>query len=356
VAGSLASGIAYAATTTQATPITVTMTDSSGAVLGQATVNVSLPVVTVTETTSLAPTPTPTLTPMAAPTATPTPTVSLTPTLTPTPLLSGTTSGAVVLNGVHDVTYTNVTFDGAGTGGADSSGVIYIGGGSYNISFIDCTINSNRDGVGDGVKIVGGDVHDITFDGCHFLTQPRMGFEAIGRSGSGYQRVNVINSTFEVQGSEAVSYDDDTGLAGNSTFSGNLVKGGGATTLYPWGQGFELNDVANMTVTANTFYRSRGAIWNLQMARSTPSGWAFQNNVVDATEGTISASADANPVCAQGIYGGVFSGNVITNQSAWAVACLSNDHDMDWRTTTWSDARGLSFSTPYQTSCSDNVF
>jgi len=81
--------------------------------------------------------------------------------------------GHLVLNNVHDVTYNNVTFDGAGGGNPDVSGVIEISGNSYNINFVNCTIDPNRDGQGNGVKIVdGGRVHDVTFQNCHFLTQP----------------------------------------------------------------------------------------------------------------------------------------------------------------------------------------
>ena len=298
------------------------------------------------------PTPTPTTKPTSTPTPTPTPTVTPTSTPSPTPTAAATTMGHLVLNGVHDVTYNNVTFDGAGGGDPDVSGVIEISGNSYNITFVNCTIDPNRDRVGNGIKIVGGSVHDITFQNVHVLTQPRMGFEAIGRSGSGYQRVNVIDSTFEVQGSEAVSYDDDTGLAGDCTFSGNLVKGGGATTQFSWGQGFELNNVADMTVSNNTFYRSRGDVWNLEMMRTTPSGWVFTDNVLDASQGAVAASSTANPICAQNVYGGTFSGNKITNGNAWSIAYLNNDHNMNWATTTWGGPN----STPSQLACSGLQF
>jgi hypothetical protein len=158
---------------------------------------------------------------------------------------AATSIDSLVLNDVHDVTYQGVTFDGAGSGGPDSSAVISIGSDCRHLTFIDCTIDPNRDGVGDGVKIDGGSVSDLTFDHCHFLTQPRMGFECIGRSGTGYQRIRLVNCTFEVQGSEAISFDDDTGRAGDCTVSGNLVKGGGASTQFPWQQGFEINRVHN---------------------------------------------------------------------------------------------------------------
>jgi hypothetical protein len=271
----------------------------------------------------------------------------------PTPV-PGNTSGALVLNGVHDKEWDGVTFDGAGQGGSDSSGVIMVGSGCYNLVFKNCVIMPNRDGVGDGVKVLGGDVHDITFDTCHFMTQPRMGFEANGRSGSGYQRVNLINCTFEVQGSEAVSYDDDTGGAGDCVISGNLIKGGGSTTQFSWGQGFELNNVGSggqMTVTNNTIWACRGDCFNFN---GTPgnSNWVVTGNVIDTTKGSISMPSDSNPVYANNVTGGVFHDNIIINSKSWTVAYLSGCHNMDWTGTQWEGPNN----TPNEVGCSGNIF
>jgi hypothetical protein len=280
---------------------------------------------------------------------------------TPRSSQSGTTAttiGPLVLSDAHDVTFSNVTFDGAGSGGADSSGVVYIGSNCYNLTFENCTIEPNRDGVGDGVKIVGGSDHDISFIGCHFLTQPRMGFECIGRTDSGYQRINVENCTFEVQGSEAISYDDDTGRAGGCTISDNLVKGGGATTLYPWTQGFEINRVTNMTVIGNTFFACRGDIWNFT-GPVGDCGWVIENNVVDMSRRAAGVTPTGNAACvtAVNVYGGSFAGNRITSAAPGeGTAWLSGCHGMDWRTTTWRDARGAPYATPRQVDCSGNLF
>ena len=278
---------------------------------------------------------------------------------TPSPKLPTTKiAGSLILNNVHDRTYDNVTFDGAGVGGPDSSSVIFIGENCYNLRFVHCTIDTNRDHVGDGVKIVGGSDHDISFIGCHFMTQPRMGFECIGRSGAGYHRVNIADCTFEVQGSEAISYDDSTGRAGDCTISGTLVKGGGAGRLYPWTQGFEINRVRDMTLTGNTFYACRGDIWNL----NGPAGdcnWVFKNNVVNMSQQAdgVSPVEDADCVTAAHVHGGIFTGNRVTSaapggQCAW----LSDCHDMDWRGTSWHDARGGSYTAPQQVDCSGNRF
>jgi len=302
---------------------------------------------------TVAATPTPTtsaVTPASTPSATPAPAPAAAATTTTS--VTGQTMGALNLSGVSNRVYENVTFDGAGSGGPDSSGVVVVSGGSHDITFRNCVINPNRDGVGNGIKIIGGSVSNITFENCLIKTQPRMGFECIGRSGSGYRNVDLVNCTFEPQGSEAVSYDDDTNQAGYCTVSGCLIKGGGATSQYSWGQGLELNNVANMTVTGNTLWSCRSDGWNLQMGRSSACGWTFTDNVIDFTQGSVASKSDASPVCAQHVYGGTFARNRIVNKVGWTSAYLNDCHNMDWRTTSWSGANA----SPYQTGCSGNQF
>jgi len=272
--------------------------------------------------------------------------------------------GYTVLRDVHDKTFENVTFDGAGSGNPDSSGVLELWGACYNLRFRNCTVNENKDGVGNGVKIVdsGAGMHDIVFENPHIMTQPRMGFECIGRAGNrgnGYQRVDLMGGTFEPCGSEPVSYDDDSGTAGHCLIQEITVKGGGLTTLYPWGQGFELNGVHDVTVIGNTFYACRNGILNLQMHDMRDCGWVFEDNLIDQSQayGGITFNDQANAVVALNVYGGKFARNTIIGAApSWRVAYLSGCHDMDWRTTVWQDARGGNYATPYQTGCVGNLF
>jgi hypothetical protein len=274
-------------------------------------------------------------------------------------------SHLVLASGTHDVLYENVSFTGGGDGNPDSSGVIEIPGTAYRITFRNCVIASNTDGAGNGVKIVdrGGTVHDITFEGCHFMSQPRMGFECINRPGTrnaGYRAVNLINCTFEPQGAEAISYDDDSaGKAGNSLIQGCTVKGAGLNPDYPWGQGMEINGPTNMTVRNNRFYACRGDIWNLRMQVDSPCGWEFSDNVIDAATKyqSVPMDSDAGCIAASNITGGVFARNSVTSSApGGGVTWLNDCHDMDWRTTTWYDARGSVYSTPFQVDCSGNMF
>jgi len=269
--------------------------------------------------------------------------------------------GHTVLRDVHDKVFENVTFDGAGGGNPDASGVLELRGACYNLRFTAITINPNRDAIGSGVMIAdsGAGMHDIVFETPHIMTQPFMGFVCNARcSSNGYQRVNLVNAIIEPQGSEAVSYDDTSGTAGHCLVENNLVKGGGLTTLYPYGQGFEINGVHDMVVRRNTFAACRGAILNLQMHDTRDCGWVFEDNVVDQSRaygGVIVGVSQA--VGAANVYGGRFARNTIIGAApSRGVAFLNGCHDMDWRTTIWRDARGGNYAVPYQTGCAGNLF
>lgn len=275
--------------------------------------------------------------------------------------------GPLNLNNAHDLVFENVHFQGRGSGYGDSSGLIFISGASHNITFRNCIIGTNQDGVGNGIKIhdTGHGMHDITFDRCTFKYQPRMGIEVNGRAdpseggtgGKSYYNINVTNCTFEAGAGQAISYDDDTAgkanRAGTCTVSGNLVKGAGVGSSYRYGRVFEINGTHDMIVTGNTFYAGRDGILNLNMHDTTPCGWVFSNNVVDATQIApgITVIDDANPVLVGGVYGGRFAGNTITNLDSWSIAYVIGCHNMDWRTTRWLGPNRI-----YQTGSSGNLF
>ena len=298
---------------------------------------------------------------LGQPAVPPTTTTAPTPTSSsPAPTIAGQTIRHLKLNGTsHDLSYANVTFVGGGNGNPDSSGVIEITGGVHDVTFTNCTIETNTDGVGDGIKIVdtGDGLRNITFRNCTIKTQPRFGFECIGRgSTAGYSNVNLISCTFEPQGSQAISYDDDSGLAGGCVIDGNLVKGGGAGDLYPYHEGIEVNGPTRMRVTNNTFYACGSDVWNLQMHTTKDCGWVFTGNVIDCSKNYIGRPFEGSCICAMNVYGGTFTGNSVTSAVPGNVAWLSNCHNMDWRSTSWSDPRGPSYAVPYQVNCSGNLF
>ena len=216
-------------------------------------------------------------------------------------------------------------------------------GTSYNLIFDTCTVASGGGWNGITINDANGAVHDITFTNCLVKSQGRMGFECTSRPTTAttqYQRINIIGSTFEPQGNEAVSYDGGA-AAGNSTFSGNVIQGAGNNAAQEWGAGLEINGPSNMTVTSNRIYQCRGAMLNLQMHATSACGWVVSDNVLDASQRlqTTAMTSDAQVVVAFNVYGGQFSRNtIISSAPGGNVAYLSNCHTMDWRTSTWKDA------------------
>ncbi len=328
------------------------------------------PSATPTTGASATPTPTPTLT--LAPTPTPTPTSTLTlaptPTPTPTPTLpapspSPTATAPSVPAGwvyVHDTTirnlraagmrdtyFWNVTF----TGGSATAAVIEFNGAASNVIFDHCTVATGGGWNGVSINDTNGDIHDVTFRHVLFKSQGRMGIEITSRPTTapvGYRNVSITDSTFEPQGSEAVSYDGGPG-AGRSSFSGNVIQGAGVNPAQEFGAGFEVNGPSDMTVTGNTIYQSRGPAWNLQRHVTAPSGWVFSGNLLDASHHVqaVPMSALAQVVGTCNVYGGRFDHNtVIADAPGGSVAYIDGSHDMDWRTTTWHDARGGGYARP----------
>ena len=325
---------------------------------------------TPTPTPTAAVTPTPTPTPTAAVTPTPTPTAATTPTPTPTPtgaaplvpagytLVSGQTINNLATNGLNHRYYYNCTF----TGGTAASAVLAFTGSTYELVFDSCTIATGGGWNGVTINDAYGAIHDITFKNTLFKSQGRMGFECTSRPTTAtmeYQRINIVDSTFEPQGNEAVSYDGGA-AAGNCTFSGNLIKGAGNDPAQQWGNGFEINGPSNFTVTNNTIWQTRGTAFNLQRHVTGPCGWVITDNVLDAShkyQATAQVSA-SQQVLALNVYGGVFARNTIVSAApGGSVAYLSGAHDMDWRTTIWRDAGARSgYATPTQVSCAGNLF
>ena len=294
------------------------------------------------------------------PKPTPTVTPSVTPTVTPSPggpnvpagytLVQGQTIANLATNGLGYRYYYDCTF----TGGSATSAVLSFTGTSANLIFDSCTIA--RGGGWNGVTIndANGRIHDITFSGCLFKSQTRMSFECTSRPTSAltqYQRINILNSTFEPQGNQAVSYDGGV-AAGNCTFSGNLIQGAGNDPAQPFGAGFEINGPSNMTVTGNRIMQCRGSLLNLQRHVTGDCGWVFSDNVFDASQRLQSTamSASSQVVLGYNVYGGRFVRNTMVSAApGGGVAYLSNCCNMDWRASTWRDATARSgYATPTQ--------
>jgi hypothetical protein len=283
--------------------------------------------------------------------------VAASPAAATTTIANRTIKNLRISAGRHDIVYDHVTF----TGGSATSAVVTISQSAYNITFRYCTIATGGGWNGVSINDNLGKIHNITFDHVAFKAQKRMGIEITSRPVSttqGYHHINITSSIFEPQGSEAVSYDGGAG-AKDCTFAYNTVKGAGTNLTQQWGAALEINGPSNFIVKSNRFYQARGALWNLQRHVSTPSGWVFSGNILDASHHVqkVAMKSNAQVVSTINVYGGVFARNMITADApGGGVAWLGDSHDMDWRTSTWVDPRGSGYRRPMQASCSGNLF
>ena len=259
-----------------------------------------------------------------------------------------TVHNAVIPAGAHDRIYDHVRF----TGGGASRAVLQIDRAAHDITFRDCVVES---GPWNGISINdrNGNIYDITFLRCRVLPQKRMGFECTSRPGSstrGYHGIRILSCVFSPQGSEAISFDGGTGCVDNRV-DHTTIQGAGTNPNFPWGAGFECHGPRRLRFTNNTVYQCRGTLLNLQMHSSADCGWVFSGNRLDASVHVqnVPMKATSQVVCAKDVYGGSFLGNrVISAAPGGGVAWLGGCHGMDWRKTTWKDARGGSWDEPYE--------
>lgn len=259
-----------------------------------------------------------------------------------------TIRNAVIPAGAHDRVYDHVRF----TGGGATRAVLEIARACHDITFRDCVIES---GPWNGISINdnNGNIHDITFLRCRILPQKRMGFECTSRpasSSTGYHGIRILRCVFSPQGSQAISFDGGTACVDNRV-DHTIIKGAGTNPEFPWGAGFECNGPSRFRFTNNTVYQCRSALLNLQMHSSVDCGWVFTGNRLDASVRVqkVPMEANAQVVCMHNVYGGTFRGNrVIAAAPGGSVAWWGGCHGMDWRTTSWKDARRGSYDDPYE--------
>jgi hypothetical protein len=266
-----------------------------------------------------------------------------------------TLNNYTVPSGTHDVVYENCIFTGNSTD-VDRRGVLTLNNSCYNIVFSNCTIKS---GLGNGVKIVdaGGNVHDIRFENCTFESQPRMGFECISRPPDGvtegYYNVDLIDCTFETQGSEAVSYDGY--YASNCLIDGVLIKGSGTNMgTYPWGEGLEINACSSFTVRNTTIYRTGADTLNLDTVGSTFTDCTFDmsvNYIGSVSKGTYDAIVKGY------IADCVFDNCTMAASNQGTVGLLNSpSSDNDFTTCTFSGDDNFHKRVAQYTGCSGNTF
>jgi hypothetical protein len=262
----------------------------------------------------------------------------------------------LVLTDAHDLVFEGLDFEGRGSGYGDVSGIILIQGASHNITFRDCIIGTNRDGVGNGVKIIdfGHGMHDITFINCTFKYQPKMGFECIGRSnpaeggtgGPGYRRINILGCTFKAGAGQAISYDDNYSAvnpAGDCLVANNRIEGGGVGSSYQYGSVIENNGVHDMTWKNNYFGAGRDSIVNINGRDNEPLDMVSTGNVFDATYVAKGISPRNQIMVIHNVRGGVrFADRIINDpghySGTWAY--LSNCTGIDFGRSTVENITG----------------
>jgi hypothetical protein len=255
---------------------------------------------------------------------------------------------ARIPSGTHDRVYDHCTF----TGGGATRAVLELTNACHHITFRDCIIDS---GPWNGISIndTGGNIHHIRFLRCRIRTQGRMGLECTSRPVSnetGYHNVRIIRCVFSPQGSQAISFDGGTGCKDNAV-DRSVIKGAGVNRDQQYGAGVEVHGVSDFRFTNNKVYQCRGSLLNLQMHTTAGCGWVFNGNTLDASvhKQKVRMESDAQVVSADSVYGGNFRKNkIVAAAPGGGVAWFGECHRMDWRQTTWRDARGGSYMKPYQ--------
>jgi hypothetical protein len=219
--------------------------------------------------------------------------------------IAGTPFTFVTGRPVGGSVFDHVVFAGGGADDPDTSTVILFDTGMtvYDTQFKDCTIETNPF-QGNGIKMVDNGVpestlHDITFSRCHFMSQPRMQFECIGRDFLGprtldYFNIRLVDCVFDVNGSEAISFDCVQGgsIGRDIVVQGCEIKGCGTNPAFPWHQSLEFGGVKNVEVIGNVFDRGDG--WWINISGSGLDDSVFADNVFDSTVDNIGTGTNKN--------------------------------------------------------------
>jgi hypothetical protein len=205
-----------------------------------------------------------------------------------------------------------------------------------NSTFTNCTIETNPDGIGNGISIVENGVpqstlSNDTFKGLLIKTQPRMGFEMLSRTFYGaktitYSNIEILDSTIEPVGAESISFEDGTG----QLIEGNHFEGSSASTVYPWHQTLEFNGSVDAVAKNNTFDLATGAWLNLHCTSCDFEDNTFDSRIVnvdqpgasDTWEGVTNDSTFKDNTVIINTGGGFMgfatsSGNTFTGNTFW---------------------------------------
>lgn len=240
---------------------------------------------------------------------------------------------------------TNTTFERCrfrGGGGSDWTYVVRLGMSDpcSHITFSDCEVERNLGTEGpegdDGFNNVAiisasdsGEVHDITFEGCHIgvsngqggrdIGSPRMGLECYTERGvtTGWYNITVRNCVFEAADYHTADFSDNPTARGTGLLiEGCTFKGGGYAQT-KWMFTLVLEMPLNPIVRNNTFYRGYGdwgyvfGIGDRDNPDYGPSGALITGNVFDLdTDNGIPPTENGWPFGLGG-QGNRFIGNTV---------------------------------------------
>jgi hypothetical protein len=194
-----------------------------------------------------------------------------------------------------------------------------------------------------------GSVHHIRFINCYVRSTARMGFECTARgSARGYTRISLTGVTFAPQGSQAVSFDGPGRLC---SIRNVTIRGAGSSRAFPWGHGFELNGPRDFTIDGLRIYQTRGAAFNLSGPVGRSCGWTFRNVRADMTVRyqRVRQESHSQALLAKNMRGSRWISSVIRSAApGGGVMYLSNCDNNDFRGITWRDARGGTWTKPWQ--------
>jgi len=238
--------------------------------------------------------------------------------------------------GTHDVDYVGCTFN----GGNASTAVLTLNQTCYDLTFTDCTVGSGPwNGV--TINVTNGNIHDITFTGCHILAAGRMGIECTQRPTSntvGYKNMKFIDDVIEPSGEEAMSFDGGY-FAADSLIDGCTINGSDNQTSPLWSGAIEINGPIYFTVQNTTIYACRKNAFNLEGPAGVNGHLVFTNDTVDYSvqkESQPTDSSTARLTELQDVNGAVFANCKFILGSAWNAGYWSNCSNNDLSTTTIS--------------------
>jgi hypothetical protein len=208
----------------------------------------------------------------------------------------------------------------------------------YNITFTDCTVGSGPwNGV--TINVTNGNIHDITFTGCHILAAGRMGIECTQRPASnttGYKNVKVIDTVIEPSGEEAMSFDGGY-FSANCLIDGVTINGSDNQANPAYSGAIEINGPTYFTVQNTTIYASRKNALNLEGPPGQNGHLVFTNDTIDYSVQKESFATDASTARLtelQSVNGAVFSNCKFIMGKAWNAGYWTNSSNNDLSSTT----------------------